>query len=292
VANLHSERALVRADAAPLTEDELAERGRSARVRRPYALAVYTAVLVLFVGAGLFAPLIAPYDPAAQKLVNRLHPPVWQAGGAWAHPLGTDSLGRDELSRLMYGARISLIVVAVSVPASVVLGTLLGLLAGYRSRTVGVLLMRLVDVQLALPPILFAILLAAVLGGVLAGLFLARPGRQAEAPPPDVAGTSPTPRGRWLTPTIAGLVLLIPVETIATIGFGSGGALWAGTAFVSACILLQTGPLVSGPSTPMLSLVPAVCRNAGCPAGYGSPGSKAKRWKWSRASSSSLIPWR
>lgn len=171
MANLPGENAL-RSEAAPPAEADLAERAGSGRVRRPYALAVYLAVLALFVGAGLFAPVIAPYDPGAQKLVNHLHPPSWQAGGSWAHPLGTDSLGRDELSRLMYGARISLVVVVVSVPASVLLGTLLGVLAGYRSRTLGVLLMRLVDVQLALPPILFAILLAAVLGPSLRNVLI------------------------------------------------------------------------------------------------------------------------
>ncbi|MGD9890536.1 MAG: ABC transporter permease [Dehalococcoidia bacterium] len=134
------------------------------RIRGLPVLLVLLSLLVLFVAAGVFAPLLAPYAPNEQSLTNRLRPPVWQDRGTWEHPLGTDNLGRDVLSRVIYGARISLIVVAVSIPGSMIFGTFLGLMAGYRRGLIDSFLMRLVDVQLALPAILFAVLLAAVYG--------------------------------------------------------------------------------------------------------------------------------
>src|SRR5262249_32428563 len=93
-----------------------------------------------------------------------LKPPAWQAGGSRAHLLGTDNLGRDELSRLIAGTRVSLLVVVSAIPASLLLGTTLGLLAGWRRGLVGRVLMRVVEIQLALPLILFAVLLAAKVG--------------------------------------------------------------------------------------------------------------------------------
>jgi peptide/nickel transport system permease protein len=137
----------------------------------PYLLC-YGAVLLLFVVAGLFAPLLAPHDPNQQALTSRLRPPVWQTGGSSDHLLGTDNLGRDVLSRLIYGARISLLVVAVSIPLSMVFGTVLGLLAGYRGGLIDMLLMRAVDIQLAMPAILFAVLLAAVYGPSLRNVLI------------------------------------------------------------------------------------------------------------------------
>src|SRR5690554_2261001 len=79
----------------------------------------------------LLAPWIAPYDPYAQDLLNRTLPPVWYPNGDWAHPLGTDPLGRDYLSRLIYGARISLLIGASVAVISGFIGTLMGMLAGY-----------------------------------------------------------------------------------------------------------------------------------------------------------------
>jgi ABC-type dipeptide/oligopeptide/nickel transport system permease subunit len=120
-------------------------------------------LLLLFVCA-VFAPLVAPHDPQDQDLVNRLQPPVWGDGGSWSHVLGTDGLGRDVLSRLIYGARISLFVgLAVLVVAGLV-GVLSGLVAGYRGGRTDRLIMRVVDTQIAFPGLLIAILLASLLG--------------------------------------------------------------------------------------------------------------------------------
>jgi peptide/nickel transport system permease protein len=120
-------------------------------------------IWLLLIGVGLAAPLVAPHDPNDQQIVARLHPPFWQVGGSTAHLLGTDSLGRDELSRLIYGTRMALVVVATTVVAGAVLGTVLGLLAGYFGGWTDLVVMRLVDLQLALPALLFGVLLASAL---------------------------------------------------------------------------------------------------------------------------------
>ena len=142
------------------------------RLLRFRGAAPWLAVYVAFIVIGVFAPVIAPHDPNDQVLVERLLPPFWEAQGSTAHLLGTDNLGRDELSRLIYGTRLSLFVVVVSVPLSMVAGSALGLVAGLRGGIVDKLLMRLVDVQLALPAILFAVLLAAVYGASLRNVIL------------------------------------------------------------------------------------------------------------------------
>src|SRR5690349_17827213 len=99
-------------NAVALVLPQVAEhpRGRR-RVRRLAGLALPGLVLLIFLITGLFAPLLAPKDPKELVLVERMQPPVWQAGGTWDHPLGTDNVGRDILSRLIYGARISLLVI-------------------------------------------------------------------------------------------------------------------------------------------------------------------------------------
>lgn len=121
-------------------------------------------VIVAFVAAGLFGERIAPHDPDQQALMERLLPPAWEEGGSTRHLLGTDGLGRDMLSRIIAGARISLIVVAASIPVSMALGVTLGLLASWRGGLVESATMRLVEVQLAFPAILLAAFLAAVFG--------------------------------------------------------------------------------------------------------------------------------
>ena len=121
-------------------------------------------ILTVFLIAGIFADLLSSYDPEEIVLVRRLLPPVIQEGGSWAHPLGTDNLGRDILARVMYGARVSLLVVVICIPASALIGTFIGLLAGWRVGWWDRLLMRLVDVQLALPALLFALLISVVFG--------------------------------------------------------------------------------------------------------------------------------
>ncbi|QHV89258.1 ABC transporter permease [Streptomyces albidoflavus] len=127
------------------------------------------AVLALLLVAALFAPLIAPYDPNAQDLLIRLRPPVWQDGGTGTHLLGTDQLGRDMLSRVIHGARVSLLVGAGAALLAGVIGTAVGLAAGYFGGWADRTLMRLADVQLAFPSLLLAL---AVVGFLGSGLWL------------------------------------------------------------------------------------------------------------------------
>lgn len=120
---------------------------------------VALAVLVTFVIVGVLAPWISPYDPNAQNLANRLQPPLSEG-----HLLGTDGLGRDVLSRLIHGSRISLIVGFSAVLLSAVVGVIVGLVSGYVGGWVDSLLMRIVDAWLAFPFLLLAIAIVAVLG--------------------------------------------------------------------------------------------------------------------------------
>jgi len=117
--------------------------------------------------AALFAPLIAPYEPDLPDFVNILAPP------ATAHPFGTDELGRDVLARIVYGARASLFVGVLSVAAAAIVGTLLGLVAGYFGRWVDALTMRAMDIIFAFPSILLALAITAVLGPSLGNAVLA-----------------------------------------------------------------------------------------------------------------------
>ena len=128
--------------------------------------AIVAALIALVCGlSALFAPWVAPHNPfdlASLELSNARLPPVWYAEGQWAFPLGTDDQGRDILSALIYGARISLFVGLASVLLSVLLGVTLGLLAGFLGGWVDALLMRLCDVMLSFPAILIALLIAGV----------------------------------------------------------------------------------------------------------------------------------
>ncbi|MYW63180.1 ABC transporter permease subunit [Streptomyces sp. SID8379] len=129
--------------------------------------AVALAFLVLIVVCAVFAPLIAPADPNAQNLLARLRPPAWQSGGGGAHLLGTDQLGRDLLSRVVYGTRVSLLVGAGAALLAGVIGTVAGLASGYLGGWTDRVVMRVADVQLAFPAILLAL---AVVGFVGSGL--------------------------------------------------------------------------------------------------------------------------
>ncbi len=133
-------------------------------LRRLRFLAVGAAIVGVAVACAVIAPLLAPSDPYAQSLGNRLIPPVWDTGGSWTHPLGTDPLGRDILSRIIYGARISISAGALAVAVSMVLGVLTGLLAGYFRGTVDAVASNLVDVMLAFPFLLLALVAVAALG--------------------------------------------------------------------------------------------------------------------------------
>src|SRR5262245_12471189 len=112
----------------------------------------------------IFAELIAPYNPEVGVLGERFRPPFWQAGGSDAHLLGTDHLGRDVLSRLIFGARVSMVVGFTAVIVAGVVGTILGILSGYIGRWVDQVIMRVTDAWLAIPALTYAIFLAAVVG--------------------------------------------------------------------------------------------------------------------------------
>lgn len=143
------------------------------RFRRyaPPRLQPFYAILGLFVLLAIFAPFVAPYDPDAQNLLGRLRPPGDEVRGNifW---LGSDELGRDLLSRLIYGARISLIVAALSVLVSGVTGTALGMVAAYYRGWVGTVIMRIVDIVLSVPAILLAIITVAIAGPGFVNLVL------------------------------------------------------------------------------------------------------------------------
>jgi peptide/nickel transport system permease protein len=121
-------------------------------------------IVLLNVVVALSAPVLAPHDPLDQDVARRLLPPVWLAGGGHEHLLGTDQLGRDILSRIIYGSRISLLIGLLSVVLSLPIGVGLGLLAGYFTGRLDDITMRIADVQLAFPFILLAITIAGVLG--------------------------------------------------------------------------------------------------------------------------------
>ncbi len=120
----------------------------------------------------IFADVLAPYDPYRQNLRMRLLPPMWSEGGSSAHPLGTDNFGRDLLSRLIHGSRLSVMVGVAAMLLAATIGTLLGLAAGWRGGRVEALIMRLADAQLSIPEILLAILVVAAVGGSALNLVL------------------------------------------------------------------------------------------------------------------------
>lgn len=121
----------------------------------------YVAVMIII---AVFANFLAPYNPADQFRDALLAPPFWQEGGSVSHLLGTDDVGRDILSRLMYGARLSLLVGCLVVVLSLILGVVLGLVSGYFGGVVDSVIMRVVDIMLALPSLLLALVLVAIFG--------------------------------------------------------------------------------------------------------------------------------
>lgn len=123
-----------------------------------------TIVLAAVVGSAIFAQWIAPHDPTQQDIRRKLIPPMWMPDGQPTFPLGTDELGRDILSRIIYGSRISLAIGTTAVGIGVTVGTLLGLIAGFYRQWVDNLIMRVADIQLAFPFLLLAIAVIGVLG--------------------------------------------------------------------------------------------------------------------------------
>lgn len=201
--------------------------------RRAWGAVPFAIILLGFIAIALFAPLLAPVDPLRQSLLARLKPPGFVVGGVtlW---FGSDELGRDLLSRVMYGTRISLLVALLSVCASGSVGTAIGLVAGYSRGWTELFIMRAVDIMMSIPAILLAILMVAVLGPSVTNLVIVlgltrwpRYTRIAYGQTLSVAnmpyvtaarlGGTRTPRilYRHLLPNIMG-----PVVVVATLEFG------------------------------------------------------------------------
>jgi peptide/nickel transport system permease protein len=125
---------------------------------------VSTVVVALLLVAAALAPWISPHDPGHQNFITSMSPPAWQDKGLFAHPLGTDNLGRDVVSRLIHGARLSLTIAFFAIALAGGIGTVLGLLAGYAGGVVDALVMRVVDAFLAMPFVLMALAIVAALG--------------------------------------------------------------------------------------------------------------------------------
>lgn len=130
------------------------------------------AVTLCMVFAAVFAPFLAPYDPYDQDVAKRFQPPFWHSDGNMDHILGTDHVGRDLLSRLIYGARISLSVGIFAVLIAATIGIVLGLLAGYYMRTVDAVISYLIDMMMSFPYVLLAMALVATLGASFRNVFI------------------------------------------------------------------------------------------------------------------------
>ena len=148
-------------------------RGRSRTTLRRAALPLLGAAILLVVSlAAIVGPMLSPFDGYKQDLRGRLQPPGWADKTGATHPFGTDQLGRDVLTRSLLGARLSLLIGFVAVLGAGMLGTFLGLFAAYRGGLLDDLVMRLVDLQLALPMILLALVIVALLGPSLRNVIL------------------------------------------------------------------------------------------------------------------------
>ncbi|MBX9592527.1 MAG: ABC transporter permease [Hyphomonadaceae bacterium] len=139
------------------------------RILRHWGLLIGGTILAVIVLMALLAPLIAPHDPYDQDLARKLIPPIWHGGAkvTWAHPLGTDQLGRDYLSRLVYGARISLLIGVSAMLISGVIGTVLGVIAGYFGGRVDMLVSFIVTTRLSMPVVLVALAVVSIVGSSL-----------------------------------------------------------------------------------------------------------------------------
>ncbi len=129
-------------------------------------------IVLIFACAAFFAPLIAPHDPFAQDLTQRLVDPVWDSSGTWAHILGTDGLGRDTLSRLIHGARVSLGVGFGAALIAMVCGSTIGIVGGYFGGRIDGVVIYLINVKLAMPGLVIALALVSIIGGSLIALVL------------------------------------------------------------------------------------------------------------------------
>ncbi|MFI5012018.1 MAG: ABC transporter permease [Hyphomicrobiales bacterium] len=130
-----------------------------------FKIALGGAIIVIALLIAVSAPLISPYDPYQQDLLERLKPPFWSQGGSSAHWLGTDNYGRDLASRLIYGSQLSILVGVSSMLLSCLLGSTAGVFAGFKGGRTEQAIMRFADAQMAFPDILLAIIMVAALGG-------------------------------------------------------------------------------------------------------------------------------
>jgi ABC-type dipeptide/oligopeptide/nickel transport system permease subunit len=143
------------------------------KFRRDHLALAAAVAVVLFVLVAIFAPWVAPYDPYDTDLLRRLQPPAWMEGGDWSYMLGCDTLGRDILSRMIYGARISILIGVAVVLIATFVGMLAGLAAGYFGGVVDAVISRVVDVLLGFPYLIFAIGLMGMMGPGLQNIILA-----------------------------------------------------------------------------------------------------------------------
>ncbi len=169
-------------------------------------------ILLVVVGVALAAPWVAPHDPAKQSLLRRFTPPVWQTGGNAAYPLGTDQVGRDVLSRIVHGARISLLVGVSAVFVSLIVGVTAGLVSGFVGGKVDTAIGTVVDVNLSFPQIL-AILAEAALSFLGVGSGRAYPtwGQMISLGRDFVTVA-------WWLPTLPGFAILLTVLAINLVG--------------------------------------------------------------------------
>ncbi len=138
--------------------------GRIVSEVRRYPVFPILLLLIVLVIPAAFADVIAPHDPKLGSLSKKLLPPVWMEGGTTEHLLGTDRVGRDILTRIMYGARVSVVTAVIAIFIAGVVGTSLGIIAGYTGGMVDAVVMRLVDISLSIPIILLALVLVAAIG--------------------------------------------------------------------------------------------------------------------------------
>jgi peptide/nickel transport system permease protein len=142
------------------------------RALRHGSLWIGGGIMLVIALAALLAPVLTPHDPTLQDLGRRLIPPVWDARGSWGNPLGTDQLGRDYLTRLIYGGRISLLIGFATVVISGVIGTALGIAAGYWGGRVDLIINFVLTIRLTLPVVLVALVAVALVGNSLTVLML------------------------------------------------------------------------------------------------------------------------
>ena len=148
-------------------DDESKLGSMTKKIRGHQGMIIGSVIVFAVIAIALLAPLLAPHDPYEQDLMKRLLPPFWDSRGSWEHIFGTDHLGRDYLSRLIYGARISLLIGIGAALISGLIGTIMGVMAGYFGGRVDMVVTFLITVRLSMPVVLVALAVVAIVGGSL-----------------------------------------------------------------------------------------------------------------------------